>query len=362
MLGSAHGGGGVGIRMGAVSTDARESDAIRIGDLARVAEAAGTEAGALFRYRLANALELRAHGSALVPFTEGRLEARRSTWFDAPGESGRSALRIVHLGQETLPAGPVAVYEPEGFAGETGLPRMKPRQRAFLRFGLDLDVELLVHAATQGESVRRVEFSEGRLTEHFLRRHDRTYGLRNRSAKARTVWLVLDIVKNATLAGVDESDYDEDLGKPLAVFRVEPGPEGRRRVEIEEALERSTEVAGLDARRLRALAEASALPDADRATLKAAATLFDVVELGDKAKVDAERDVTRVEKDLERVRGHLSALGDKSGSPAGTNPLVARILELEDRLSAARSKIERLAEARAKDLLAVGAELDKLPG
>jgi hypothetical protein len=67
-----------------------------------------------------------------------------------------------------------------------------------------------------------------------------------------------------------------------------------------------------------------------------------------------------VEKDLKRLREHLTALGDKSGQGAGANPIVKRILGAEDKLSLLRTKLKSL-DASAKDKRkAAQATLDRL--
>jgi hypothetical protein len=339
---------------------AGESDGIRIGDLAEVARGSGVEAGALFDYRLAGKVDLRAHGSALVPFTEADIEARPLTWFDGASDKGRSAVRIVNTSAQTLPAGPVAVYETAGFAGETGLVRLKPKERAFLRYGVDLDAELELAKEKTDDSVEKVVFDDSGLVEHFIRHHERAYELVNRSGAVREICVALEIVKNAKLAGVDDTDFDPESKRPVAIFRVDSRSRVERVVSIDEALERSSVVQNLSGDGLEKLGAAPALPDSDRAVLKSAAGLFRKVEASDKEKAATEKDVEHVGEDLERIRQHLSALGDKSGSPAGANPLVTRILQLEDRLSRARKRGEDLDSERERQVDAVTAELKKL--
>ena len=78
----------------------------------------------------------------------------------------------------------------------------------------------------------------------------------------------------------------------------------------------------------------------------------------DSARVTA--DVAAAEKDLERLRGHLSALGG-SGSEAGA--LVRRILLGEDKLTMLHEKLKALAGETAGHFEAVRTELGKLaPG
>jgi hypothetical protein len=348
------------VRMGATAVSTRESDVIRIGDLAAIASARGAETGALFEYRLARALDLRPHGSALVPFTEQTLEARRLTWFAEPGEPGRSTARVVNTSAQTLPAGPVAIYEPSGFTGETGLRRLKPSERAFLQFGTDLDVDFGLRGEAVTERVERVLFANNQLMAHFVRHHERNYELHNRSASPRTLYAVLDIVKNAKISGADETDFDEDGNHPLVVFRIAGARRDTRVTTIDEGLERSTDVKSLTAEAVRNLVQEPAISERERSVLRSASVLLDGAAQNQKKRAGTEREISELDRDLERMRQHLQALGDKSGSPAGANPLVTRILELEDRLSKARRTVERLEEDQEKVLSAVATKLTEL--
>ncbi|WP_437966306.1 hypothetical protein WMF04_43000 [Sorangium sp. So ce260] len=337
-----------------------ESEVLSIGNLAELAQATGVENGALFTYRLAGGLHLRAHGSALVPFTQQDVETQRLTWFGGEEELGRSGARVANTTRQTLPAGPIAVYEASGFAGETGLPRLKPGERAFLLFGADLDVELRARERRSEDVTQKLVFEREALKEHFVRKHRRRYVVRNRGGQERRVYVALDIVKNASARGFDALDFDDASEKPLGVLRVGPRSKLEREVTIEEALQRSVAVSSLSARALREKSDVAALPAADRVTLGAAAKLFEDVEQTDKATAAETSNIARIEGDLARLREHLEALGDKSGSPAGANPLVVRILALEDELSGARRRVEQLEAQREARLEAVKAELGRL--
>jgi hypothetical protein len=349
------------LRMGMTEVTTGESHGIRIGDLAQIAQASGIEAGALFDYRLSGLVDLRAHGSALVPFAEANLEARALTWFDAASDQGRSAVRLVNTSAQTLPEGPVAVYESTGFSGETQLVRLKPRERAFLRYGVDLDAELAQKKEETTDEIQKIAFNDSVLVEHLVRHHRRSYELVNRSGELREICVVLDIVKNAKLTGVDGTDFDPASDRPLAMFRVEPQKREERDVTIDEGLERSSGISNLTADALEKLAATTTLSDAERAPLRSASALLRKVEATDRDKSAADKDMTHITEDLDRIRQHLTALGDKSGSPAGANPLVTRILDLEDRLAKVRKRTEDLDAERAKQMDLVSAELAKLP-
>jgi hypothetical protein len=336
------------------------SDSLRIGNLAAVAQATGVETGNLFSYKLAEPLDLGAHGSALVPFLASTVTSRRLTWFDTPGERGRSGLRLINATGQTLPAAPIAIYERGGFAGETGIERLDPADRAFLTFGVDLDVELSETKTEVREETKDVHFENGQLVEDFLRFHDRAFTIDNRARTARSVYLALDIVANSKVEGADEVDFDQAEAKPLSVFRAEPGKKMERTLHIQEGLKRSSRVEQLESKRVKELATLDVIPAAGRTVLAEAAARLVEAETKAKEQEEAKTAITEVTADIERLRQHLTALGDKGGRGAAENPIVARILGAEDRLTALRAKVKSLGEDAVEKRTAAKAVLEKL--
>lgn len=349
------------VRMGATSVSrTTASNELAIGNLAAIAPATGVESGALFSYALSQPVELRAHGSALVPIFAQRVPVRRLTWFSKPGEAGRSALRLSNGTRQTLPAGTVSVYESKSFAGESGLDRLKPNERAFFEFGVDLDVELTQKQAKYEDETKSVKLVGEQLIEHFVRRHVRQYDVENRSGAMRLVALKLDVVNNATARGADELDYDTRHTQPIAVFRVPARSKAERKLEIDEALQRGFSVSDLRRDDLQRMVEAESLKSVDKARLTAAMKVLEVAERISAEKSETEEDRTTTEADLERLRGHLAALGDKSGPATGANPLVTRILAAEDKLADLRKRIKELEGKHKAELEKIKAELAPL--
>jgi len=72
-------------------------------------------------------------------------------------------------------------------------------------------------------------------------------------------------------------------------------------------------------------------------------------------------DVKKAEKDLDRLREHLKALGSAAAGGTDGNPLLKRILETEDRLSATQKRVEILDADQEKRKDAVRKVLERLP-
>lgn len=324
-----------GIGSGTSSIEA--SDLLALGDLAAVAAATGAEAGALFVYALPRPLDLRAHGSALVPFLQRSTTARRITLVGGEGEAPRMGLMVRNDTGQTLPAGPIAVYADGGFAGESALDRLKPGERRWLGFGADLDVEVESSTVEADEEAREVTFEDERLREHFVRRERREIAIVNRGGQPRSVECALDVVDNSRIEGADAVERDPETRTTYVILEVPARERVRRALAVQQGLARIMSVERLDAELLARLAASPAVPAAKRAVLAAAADPQREFERARREQVGTQAAINEAEGDLERLRAHLAALGGGGGAAAA--PLVQRILDTEDRLARLRVEV-----------------------
>ena len=367
-IGEGGGGYGEGIGLGSIGTVRRgsttvsgsaddPSDLLSMGNLATVADGDGVEAGALFRYSLADKIELRAHGSALVPFLGEGVGARRVALFATAGTSARSAVYLTHPGGQTLPPGTIAVFDDGGFAGESALPRLKPRETTTLEYGADLDVTLAETEAPAEDEPRALRFEKWELIEHYVRHHRVTDKLENRSGSKRDVFVQLSYVNNATVKGADELVYDTEKARAFAVFALGARSSGERRLSVEEGLSRRHPVSQLTSKELAELAAAPAIPADQRAIAHEAAELLAKAEAKRRQLTATRASLALREGEAERFREHARLLG----AARGTEDVVARLLKAEDRADSLRTLLRSL--AAEVDLLARSAtrSLMRLP-
>jgi hypothetical protein len=226
---------------------------------------------------------------------------------------------------------------------------LKPGERQFLQYGADLDVELKATRAKASEESKRLTFANDALEEHFLRETRADYEIENRASRPRAVYAAQRLDRNASLKGADRVDFDAGSSVPTAVFVVPARSKAKKSLVAVEGLSRKTPADKLTAERLAQLASAPSLAGPERAAAGEAAARQRELETARKASEEHRAEIAELEKDLERLREHLEALGGEKGAGAGANPFVRRILAAEDRLSAARKRLEgHERDARAK--------------
>ena len=330
------------VRMGATMVTGRteSSDLLEIGNLAGVTGATGVEAGALFVYTLPNPLDLRAHGSALVPFVQRPISARSITFVDADEGAARMAIVFRNDTGQTLPPGPASIFAGGGFAGESVIDRLKPGEQRWLGFGADIDVEVTKTRGTTSEEAHEVTFVDGGIKEHFVRTEALSYRIENRGGQPRSVHCALDVVANTRLEGADGVERDPATGTTMAVFEVKSRDRVDRPITVTQGLARTHTIDGIDEDLLDRLAESPALAEDRRALLRAAKGPWQELERVCDEHDKATNAIEELEADLERLRADMEAVSGDSGGAAA--PFVKRVLEAEDGLRRLRAEVSTL--------------------
>ena len=109
------------------------------------------------------------------------------------------------------------------------------------------------------------------------------------------------------------------------------------------------------------LASATTIPAAERLVLTEAAARQKELEDAAKEMDKTRTELKKTEKEVERLNEHLKAMVHDASAGAAQNPIVKRVLDTEDRLTAQQKKIEGLEADQDKRQDAVRKALEKLP-
>jgi hypothetical protein len=363
LSGVGEGGGGQGFGSGhgrlSGSSSSSSTSEITVGNLASIAESKSLASGARFHYRMAEPISLAAHSSALVPFTEVAIGARLMTRFAWGQSAGRVSVQISNSSAQTLPGGPLAIYEASGFVGESLVSRLVPGQDTWVSYGADLDVEVVQSGArVEKKTIKLLRFENQRLIEHYIRHREQPVRIVNRSALARSVCIDLPLVDNAKVEGADRLVYDSGASNSLAVFELKAHSKLDRKLVFDEGLQAARPLESLTEADLALLAAEKELTPGARAVLLEARALLVRHTAPIQAKRRKRDNLERIEADTQRLERTIEKLKGTSGNAA--EPLVRRVVELEERRNRLELEQETLAEAEAQRLPALSAILEKL--
>ena len=361
-IGGGGGGSGQGFGLGSIGTlghgsGSSASSLLSVGSLASLAPSRGVESGAMFRYTTNQSLDLRARGSALVPFLTTQVKVRRIAWFASPGEDARSALYLTNDTDQTLPAGTLAVFSDGGFAGETLLGRTKPSEERILPYGSDLDVELTTEQHTFTDRPHLLTYNGGPIVEHYVRAHATRYRIQNRSSTARSVYLDLDYVDNSRVTSGQHVAYDAERGQALALFEVPAHSSITPLLKVEEGLVRTHEPDDISLAWLLRMSREKSLSTAQRSLLSQAVAHKRAVERLEAQLIETRGRLGIIHADLERHRGDLQAASGRR-----EKRLVRRLDETEQQLYPLREREDEIVRASKRANNQLQATLKRLDG
>ena len=327
------------------------------------AEAAASDGGVAYAYRLRDPVDLERHRSALIPIVQATVPAERVVTVRPTGSDATpyAALRIENVGDALLPAGTVTIYAEDGFAGNALLGDVPPGGERLLRYAADPAVRTAVDARRETEQVVGVRTGGGNLITDVRTRDTTVYRIARDDAAARTLivehpfrsdW---EWVAPAPTPERDEDHWrvrvdlaDADGGSASdaeAHLACAPNEECLLEVVLERTEARTIRISDQSPDRIEVLLRNVDLSDTDRRALE------EIVALQrDLADLDAELRDLRTRRDdavreQERLRESLAVV------PAG-EPLHRRYLDdlesWEDRLNDLRLEIEALEDGRSE--------------
>jgi hypothetical protein len=172
-----------------------ESDAaaetMRMGILEEgvISTALAEDKGELFEYRIDQPVTLAKHQSALLPIIGQTLQGQKVSLYNQSVNAKHplNGYRLKNTSSLHLMQGPITLFDSGAYAGDARIEDLPPGQDRLISYALDLKTE--VEATLQGGTQELATVSLKKGTMLISRRlvEDRTYLVKNRDAKARTV-------------------------------------------------------------------------------------------------------------------------------------------------------------------------------
>jgi hypothetical protein len=155
------------------------------------AGAKGTEAGELFQYVMDTPVSIARQTSAMLPIVSEKIEGRKVSIFN-PAVHPKHPLngyRMTNTSGLHLMQGPITVFDGGAYAGDARIEDTAPAQERLISYALDLKTEVEVVPDNSQQELMAVSIRKGLLwtTRKFV--EAKTYQVKNRDRKAKTVLL-----------------------------------------------------------------------------------------------------------------------------------------------------------------------------
>ena len=153
-----------------------------------VASATAGELGELFEYRIAQPVTIRKDESAMLPFLQQPIEARKLLIYsDHSSQHPTNAAELTNSSGKTLDGGPITVYDGGAYGGEALMETLKAADKRLISYAVDLGTRITEAFGSKQAVVREIHAARGVLTTKLAAEETRTYTVRNVDKKAKTL-------------------------------------------------------------------------------------------------------------------------------------------------------------------------------
>jgi hypothetical protein len=317
------------------------------------ADTEAQEAGELFEYRFGQPASVKAGESLLIPFVQQKISARQVyIWNQSEGAHPQRAAELKNTTGKTLDGGPVTVYAPEGYTGESLLSTLKAGDKRFITFAIDLGSKVTTKFDTSAEVVRSVKAERGVITTKTVVEQRTTYTISNVDAKEKALLISHPVQGDLTLL----SPKPEEKTAERYLFAATVPASGTTTLTVaeERPLQESVGIASMPAEQIVAWISAR------KVTPEAKKKLEAIVAKKNEA-ADAALEVQRMEKKLttgesdeNRLRMNIQTLHGVAGQQDQVSNYATQLAKKENEIQDGRARLEdaRKKQATLEDELA----------
>jgi hypothetical protein len=168
--------------------DMREQDDMNLGRGVASSASPG-ELGDFFQYQIDHPVSLPRQKSAMLPIVQEEVEAARVSIYNERVQAKHPllGLRFHNTTDLHLMQGPITIFEGSSYAGDARIQDLQPKEERLVSYAIDLGTEVEPVAKRQPDKLTKVKLNKGILYQTTRVREEKTYNVKNRSEKDRTV-------------------------------------------------------------------------------------------------------------------------------------------------------------------------------
>ena len=300
-----------------------------------VSAASGQELGELFEYVIPQPVTIRKNESAMLPFLQQQIEARKLLIYsDQSSQHPTNAAELTNTSGKTLDGGPITVYDGGAYGGEALMETLKATDKRLISYAVDLGTRITSAFDSKAAIVREVHASRGMVTTKLAAQETRTYTIRNVDQKAKTLILEHPLRPNYTLLNQKPSEKTPSAYRfeiPLAANATQEFPVSEERV-----YDQSYSVSNLTPDMILSYVQNRSLSESGRTQLQRIAAQKSQIADNDRALSGTRSQISDLTSDEDRIRQNIQSLNAVSGQQQQVQNYARQIDDHEQKLAALR--------------------------
>jgi hypothetical protein len=319
------------------------------------ADTTARELGELFEYRIAQPVTIRQNESAMLPFLQQPIGARKLLIYsDHSSQHPTNAAELSNATGKTLDGGPITVYDAGAYAGEALMETLKTGDKRLISYAVDLGTRITENFGSKQAVVREVHAARGVLTVKTAAEETRTYTARNVDQKAKTLLIEHPLRQGYTLLNQKPAE------KTPSAYRFEVALAGGATQEFavneERVFDQTYAVTSLTPDALLAYVQNRGLSAAARQQLQAIAAQKSKIAANDRELQQVDSQMRDLTADQDRIRRNIQSLNAVSGQQQQVQTYARQLDTAEQQLAGLRDRQAALSKQKG----ALQAELDRL--
>jgi len=302
-----------------------------------VVGASAEAVGELFEYNIAQPVTIRKDESAMLPFLQQAIEARKLLiWSGGGSEHPTNAAEITNATGKVLDGGPVTVYDGGTYGGEALMETLKTGDKRLISYAVDLGTRVTPAFKSKQAVVREIHLNRGFLNTKLAAEETATYTIRNVDQKAKTLIVEHPIRAGYTL--LNQKPMEKTAGSYRFEVALAAGATREFAVSEEHVFENSYEVSSQSPDFLLEYVRNRDLNEAARQQLGRIVTKKQQIAENNDAIDDVQGQIRDLNTDEDRLRRNIESLNQVSGQQQQVQDYARQLGALEQKLTALRDR------------------------
>jgi hypothetical protein len=320
----------------------------------------GRELGDLFEYQFGNSVTVRRNESAMLPFLQQKVGARKLLIYsDRSMNNPMTAAEITNSSGKTLDGGPITVYDDNAYAGEALVETFKANDKRLISYGVDLGTRITTNLDSSRDTIREIKAQRGILTTRTALEEKLTYTIRNVDARAKTLIIEHPVRQQYTLLTPKQPSETTANAYRFEV-KLAPSAEEKFVVAEEYLYQQTLSILNITPDQLGVFLQNRNLSAAGRKQLEGIRKLKEQIATTDDEIEDVEMEIEDVFKDQERIRQNLTSLNRVTGQQEQVNRYAKELADQEARLATMRDRQSQLRRQKDQLLQQLNSLIEKL--
>jgi hypothetical protein len=315
------------------------------------------DVGELFEYRFSSPVTVKRNESAMLPFVQTKLGARKLLIWSS-GIHPMNAAELANSTGKTLDAGPITVFDSGSYAGEALMDLVKQGDKRLIGYALDQGTRVENRLDAEDAVECEVRLTRGILTIRSARRIVTTYTIRNVDAKEKRLVIEHPLRPETRVIGTQPAETTQTARRFEVAVR--PRSEEKFAVTEEELLTMTEQVSSLTPDALLVYRNSKTISEQGRRALEQIAAAQSALAQTDAQIRDAEQQLSEASQDQSRLRENIRSLNNVAGQQEQVGRYAKQLADQEARIAQLRDQQAALRKQRQVQQNELNALIEKL--